>query len=66
MTIKEIADVVDTEGLEYAILHYLDEEDIDNSRLRKSFIKVRKSLDEFIKILEPLEYEGENDGECED
>lgn len=67
MTTKEVADVVDTEGLEYAILHYLDEEDIDSPKLRRAWAKAKKSLNDLIEILEPIDYEGEEDDErCED
>ena len=66
MTIKEVADIVDAEGLEYAIMHYLDEEDISSMRLKKAIIKAKKALEKVVQILEPVDYEEDEDTNDED
>lgn len=60
MNIKEVADIVDTEGLEYAILN-LEEDEISNPKLKKLWIITKKNIDKIIEILEPSEYELEED-----
>jgi len=66
MTTKEIADIVDAEGLEYAILEYLEEDDIDNPKLRKAFLKAKIGMEAMNAILKPLDFMEDEDGECED
>lgn len=60
MNVKEVADIVDTEGLEYAILN-LDEDEITSPKLKKLWIMTKKNIDKIIEILEPSEYEFEED-----
>jgi hypothetical protein len=53
---KQIKDIVEYEGLGYAIQHYLGSEMINNKKLSKLWGQTKKSLDAIAKILKLGEY----------
>jgi hypothetical protein len=45
MKLKEVAEVVNNEGLGYAVQHYLDSAQIEDPELAKQWGKARAALD---------------------
>lgn len=53
LTDEQIANLVDSEGLDYAILHHTRAENIKNDELRSAWNKAHGALTEIQRILEP-------------
>jgi hypothetical protein len=54
MTIEQVASVVDSNGLDYAILHYMKPESIKDDELRSVWNKAHAALKDIERILEPF------------
>ncbi|MEI2465168.1 hypothetical protein [Niallia taxi] len=52
-SIQDVADIVDSEGLGYAITGYLSSANIEDDNLRELWIKAAEVLDKIEKTLEP-------------
>lgn len=55
MTNKQIAQIVDREGLDYAITAYMDSEDFEDRHLAMLWSRAREILDKITEILEEEE-----------
>lgn len=53
LTNEQVASIVDSEGLDYAILHYMKAENIKDDELRSAWNKAHGALNEIQSILEP-------------
>jgi len=60
MTKQEVADIVDSEGLGYAITSYISGDDIDDPILREKWKEADKLLGEIQSIL-PEPYENDEE-----
>jgi hypothetical protein len=53
-TIEQVANIVDSNGLDYAIMHYMKAESIKDDELRSAWNKAHGALSEIERILEPF------------
>lgn len=60
-TLQEVADIVDTEGLGYAITDYTGSDSIEDEELSKLWKEAEEVLGKINKILEPYFYMGEDE-----
>lgn len=54
LTNEQIANIVDSNGLDYAIMHYMKAENIKDDELRSAWNSARAALIEIERILEPF------------
>lgn len=60
MTSKEVAQIVDSEGLGYSIEEYLSETEIEDPILKEKWIKAQKLMEEIREML-PEPYDDDMD-----
>lgn len=51
-TVSDVANIVESEGLDYTILDYLSPSDIEDKQLKELFIKAREVLREIQTVLD--------------
>lgn len=56
-SIEDVADIVSSEGLDYAILHYMSSEEIEDEALSSLWEQAKTVLSEINAILEPYSEE---------
>lgn len=57
LTLKEVGDIVECEGLGYAIQHYMGHEEISNPKLRELWRRCKEDMNAIEAMLPVVSYE---------
>lgn len=53
---EQLCQIIDIEGLDYALLHYLDPKDIEDREVRQACVAAKQAMQDVLKILKFDEY----------